>query len=203
MKAHLALFLAALLLTGCSKQQRNEDQAGAAQASNMDVLAGDRGYIIENARFAGTGDAVLYRIGDGFKLTTGTSGILVIREQEREGSPGYILALQFPVFAAGTTKDYGDDPESAQFWLVTSGPGGQKVTRTGVISGSIRFVKKSPADLDLGLNRQITNGVGDVEIVVANIRGEGVATDATKKFNARFILPIVTLEEMAKISRPA
>ena len=203
MKVLIAVSFFALLLGGCAKQQKAEDQAGAAQSAYSDVLGSDRGYIVENAKFAVAGDESLFSIGNNFRLSAGASSVLILREKETEGRPGYILALQFPAFAAGTTKDYAGDVESAQYWAIGYVDGKSVVSQTGLISGSLRFVKTNPSNIDLGLNRDIMDGVGDIEIVVANIMAEGMKLEEVKKFAARFQLPMISLQEFAKITQPA
>jgi hypothetical protein len=64
-------------------------------------------------------------------------------------------------------------------------------------------VKQSPSKINLGLNREIKDGVGDIEIAVANIAAAGFTVNAAKKVAARFQLPLISLEEMAKLMQPA
>lgn len=203
MKALFALSMTILLLAGCAKREQSDAQAGATQSAYTDVIGSNRGYIVENAQFAAADDKALFTIGDKFALAAGSSSVLILREQESESRPGYILALQFPTFAPGTSKDYGTDPQAAQFWLLGTADKVSIVAQTGTVSGSVRFIKKAQSTIDLGLNREITDGVGDIEVVAAGISVEKLKFDTSKKFAARFQLPIITIEELAKINQPS
>ncbi|MBL0175699.1 MAG: hypothetical protein IPP94_10610 [Ignavibacteria bacterium] len=203
MKAFFALSLAALLIAGCGKQQNAETQPGTAQSAYTDVIDSNRGYIIENAKFAAEGETAVFTIGDSFRLAAGTSSVLVLREKETEAAPGYILALQFPSFASNTSVEYGSDAATCQYWVVGLKDAKLSYVKTGLISGSLRFIKKAASTINLGLNRDIQDGVGDIEIALSNIAAPGVKVADSKKFAARFQLPLITLEEMAKIMQPA
>ena len=112
-----------------------------------------------------------------------------------------LLAIQFPSFAAGTTQDYTGDTLQARFWVMGSTADGAVMIPTGLISGSLRCIKKDKSTLNLGLNRDLLDGIGDVELVVANIVPGPLTFPAEKKYAARFQLPIITLAEMAKIAQ--
>jgi hypothetical protein len=192
-----------VLLVGCGKQKGADDQAGtASQSAYSDVIDGKQGYFVEQAAFASASDPVMYSIGDKFKLTRGQSSVLIINLPASDQAAGCILALQFPSFAAGTTQDFNGDTVNAQFWLMGKGQEGAVMASTGLISGSVHFIKKAKSTLNLGLNREVLDGIGDIEIAVSNIVPGALKFAAEKKFAARFQLPIITLAEMSKITQP-
>lgn len=203
MKAILALSLVMLVLAGCGQQQKTEGQPGTAQSAYTDVIDSNRGYIVEGARFAAEGEPATFSIGDKFRLAPGASSVLILREKESEATPGYILALQFPSFVPNSTVEYGADAAASQYWVIGLKDGKPSSLKTGLISGSLRFVKQAPSKINLGLNREIRDGVGDIEIAVANIAAPSFTVDAAKKVAARFQLPLLSLEEMAKLMQPA
>ncbi len=204
MRTLTILSVAAMIFAGCAKQgQQPGDKAGAAEAAKMELIGSDRGFIIENARFTAEGESGKYKIGSGFSLIDGQTSVLIITEKEQEGKPGYVLALQFPVFAEGTSKDYSDDAEACRFWVMELVDGSSKMSAGGRITGGLRFIKKSPSAINLGLNREILDGEGDIEVTVGGIESSHPSLKGDKSFDARFRLPMVTLEEMARVQQPA
>ena len=203
MKAILALSLAMLVMSGCGQKQKADTQPGTAQSAYTDVIDSNRGYIVEGARFAAEGETGSFSIGDKFRLSPGTSSVLILREKESDATPGYILALQFPSFAPNTAVEYGTDPSMSQYWVIGLANGQRSYIRTGLVSGSLRFIKQAPSKINLGLNREIKDGVGDIEVALSNIAAEGFKVLASKKVAARFQLPLISLEEMARLMQPA
>lgn len=187
-------------LVGCGKQKAADDQAGTAtQSAFTDVLDGKSGYIVEQAAFAEAGDQAEFSIGDQCKLKRGQSSILIINLPASEQTAGCVLALQFPAFSAGTTQDFNGDAVNARFWL----KGTSTMEATGLVSGSIRCIKKGKSSLNLGLNRELLDGIGDIEMVVSKIVPGALKFPAEKKFAARFQLPMLAIGELAKINQPS
>jgi hypothetical protein len=113
-----------------------------------------------------------------------------------------LLALQYPAFSTGARLEYAAGDNRAAFWVFGIVGEQEIVRRTGAIEGSIRFVKQEPADNSLGLSRDVTNGVGEIEIVVTGIDNADIPVQSEKKYAARFRLPIITLGELARINQP-
>ena len=74
--------------------------------------------------------------------------------------------------------------------------------RTGTVEGSLRLVKLAPAANSMGLSRDVQDGTGEMEIVVTGIENGGLNVPAEKKFAASYQLPIITLDELARINQP-
>ena len=203
MKKSAALLLGLALLAGCGKKQAEDGQAGATQSAFTDVMDSKNGYIVENARLATADDNNAFVITGGCKLAAGTSSVMIIRGEGGDPSSTTILALEFPSFAAGSSLEFDGTQSHAQFWVVGKQKENPTAMPSGLISGSLRFIKKNPSKINLGLGRDLIDGVGDIEVVVANISVPGVKMDAVKKYAARFNLPFITLEEMVKINQPA
>ena len=202
----LSLMFASIVLfcLGCGKQHTADDQAGTAtQSAFTEIIDGKQGYIIEQAAFLTGNKPPVYSIGDKFKLSAGQSSVLIVTSQQNGEIPGTVLALQFPAFAAGTVQDFNGDTVNAQYWLLGKSDGKDVMISTGILSGSIRCIKKSKSALNLGLNRDILDGVGDIEIVVSNIKAGDLKFPTEKKYAARFQLPIISLSEIAKITQPS
>lgn len=192
--------VAVALLAGCGKQQPASEQAGTvSQSGAVDVMDSRNGYIIENARFATADETPVYALDGRLALVEGTSSVLVIR-QTIEGNAGVtILALQFPKFAVGTAVDYAGDEVSARFHVI--GTGAAAVHTTGaLVSGQLRFEKQSPSAVSLGLDRAVQQGEGEMEISVSGIDAGGLKVPASKKYAARYALPIITLAELAAMN---
>lgn len=197
------LLLGMLCIAGCAKKDAADEQAGtAAQSAFTDVIDQKNGFIVENAAIAAPGAAAVYSEGDAFRLAAGTSSVLIIRGEAAGAKPGYLLALQFPAFAPGAVQEYGGDGSVAQFFLITKAGGTATYAASGLISGSIRFAKKEDAAIDIGLNREMQAGVGDIDVVVSNIAVGDTGFEPTKKFPAKFQLPIITLNELARVAKP-
>lgn len=196
------LLLGMLLIAGCSKKDAAEQQTGtAAQSAFTDVMDQKNGYIVENAGIV-LPAATATTEGESFKLASSTTCVLVIESQATENQPGYLLALQFPTFAAGAVQEYGGDGSTAEFFLVTKANGALTYMASGLISGSVRFAKKEASTIDIGLNREMQCGYGDIDVVVSNIKVGATKFEPTKKFSARFEMPIIALDELTRIKKP-
>lgn len=201
---YLFVLVAFALVAGCSKQQKTEDQAGTASRSTYsEVIDSNQGYIIENASLAEANQIATFTIANQFQLVEGTTSVLIIRSNANDKGAETLLALQFPSFAEGTTSEFGGDSKIAQFWVIASSEKGKTARNSGLISGSLRFIKKAPSSITLGLNREMTDGIGDIEIVVANIEAPGLNIPVEKKYAARFKLPIISLKELVSLNQPA
>ncbi len=199
------LLIPVMLVLGCGKKQQQTDkEAGAAtQTGYAEVIDQDQGYIIENARvFVGEepADAIL----DGVvKLVKAKSAVMIIRTSDEENNVATILVLQFPAFAEGAATSYDGSEGPARFYVVGTGDNRGTSTVSGVVSGELRFGKKESTELDLGLNRVIEAGSGSMEIVVSNIDGGGLSIPTEKKYVAQYHLPIVTIDEITRITMPS
>jgi hypothetical protein len=212
----LLLFSMTLLLSACGGKQDGADDTQAAQHAmtehgthagttagtlSGEVIGNDMGYIVEQARLGGDPSTAAFTIKNLVSISKGTNCVLIIRT-ETEGGATEWLALEFPAFAEGTRMDYAAGEENAGFWIFGI-KGEQKVMKqTGSVEGMIRLVKKSPSSTTLGLNRELLEGVGEMEIVVKGIEPEGLDVYSDKKYAARFTLPMITLDELARINQP-
>jgi hypothetical protein len=197
----LAVFVVAIaLFAGCGKQQPASEQAGTvSQSGAVDVMDSRNGYIIENARFASADDAVVHALDGRLALAEGTSSVLVIRQTIDGGAGVTLLALQFPNFAAGTAVDYTGDESTARFHVI--GTGDAAVHTTGaLVSGQLRFTRRAPSTVTLGLDRAVQQGEGEMEISVSGIDAGGLKVPASKKYAANYTLPIITLRELAAMN---
>lgn len=198
------LVLGILLIAGCGKKDAADQQAGNAAQSYTDVMDQKNGFIVENAAIAGPGATAVYTEGEGgaFQLAAGTSSVLIIQSAATDKQPGYLLALQYPAFAPGAVQEYGGEGSVARFFLITKDGAKLTYAASGLISGSVRFTKKEPATVDLGLNREMQAGIGTIDVVVSNIAVGGTGFPSTKKFSAAYQMPIITLNELARVKQP-
>lgn len=198
------LFLFVALISACSQENKQgEEQAGTATTSvSGEVISGNMGYIVENARFTGTDEQETFSIKGALELSPGDSQVLIIRTESAEGGFTELLALQFPSFAAGSRIEYTPGDDRSHFWVFGVDGDEDVMRRTGTIEGTVRFVKKEEADNSLGLSRKVINGVGEIEIVVTGIDNSGITVQAEKKYAARFRLPMITLDELSRINQP-
>lgn len=197
--------LALVLIVGCAKQdQKTDSQAGTAtQSSYTEVIGSNKGYIIENAKIVSDkNEQPAFTLNGALKLGNAKSSVLVIRGSNGDNSASTILALQFPAFAQGTTSEFDGSPETCHFVLYGIQDGKTVVQETGLVSGKVRFLDTRPSDLNLGLNRALMEGTGDMEILVSNIQPGTFHFEPSKKFAARYSLPIVKLEEIMRLSIP-
>jgi hypothetical protein len=197
----LAVFVMAVaLFAGCGKQQPASEQAGTvSQSGVVDVMDSRNGYIIENARFASADDAVVHALDGRLALAEGTTSVLVIRQSIEGGTGVTLLALQFPNFAAGSAIDYTGDEATARFHVI--GTGASDVHTTGaLVSGQLRFTRRAPSAVTLGLDRTVQQGEGEMEISVSSIDAGGLKVPASKKYAASYALPIITLKELAAMN---
>lgn len=204
MKYAILGFLA-IALIGCGKQQEtSEEKVGTATTSSFsEVIGASGGYIIENARIAMEGDEVKHSIANACELAEGMSNVLIVHNQNASAGGNTILALQFPNFAPGTEIEYAGEPGTGSFFVYGDLDGMTIAAETGLISGTVRLIKKEESEVTLGLNRDVMQGIGEMEIVVSAIDPNGLDVESEKKFVARFELPIVTLEELTKMNMPA
>ncbi|MDT8323930.1 MAG: hypothetical protein RRA94_07470 [Bacteroidota bacterium] len=203
MKQLFLLLVIVLVAAGCgSREQKSEDQSGYATSGvSADIIGSDMGYIVENARFA-PGDAeAAFSIKGMMKLVAGPGSVLIIRVPAGESGATQMLALAFPGFSAGTRVTYTPDDGSAGYWVFGVSDGNEIMTRTRNVEGTLRLVKKEDAQNDLGLNREVQNGIGEIEILVDGIDTGGLPLETEKKFAARFRLPLISLDELARINQ--
>ncbi|NOY05978.1 MAG: hypothetical protein GXO82_05025 [Chlorobi bacterium] len=199
------LLIPVLLFIGCGKkeQQTGKEAGAATQTGYAEVIDQNQGYIIENARvFVGEepADAIL----DGVvKLVKAKSTVMVIRSSDEDNNVATILVLQFPAFAEGAAATYDGSEGPARFYVIGTGDNRGISTVSGVVSGELRFDKKESTELDLGLNRLVEAGTGSMEVVVSNIDSGGLSVPQEKKYAARYSLPIVTIDEIARITMPS
>lgn len=192
-------------MVGCTKKnQQNESQVGTASASYSDVITSSSGYIIEDAKIIiNKNDPVVVDLNNALKLGSGKTSVMIIRGTNSDNSANSILALQFPSFAQGAVAEFDGSPQLAQFVLYGNQNGQPVVKESGLISGSVRCVKTQPSTIDLGLNRQIMDGVGTMEVIVSNIQSAGFNFDSKKKYVAQYSLPMIKLGEFARLRTPS
>jgi hypothetical protein len=199
------LVLGILLIAGCGKKDTADQQAGnAAQSSYTEVMDQKNGFIVENAAIAGPGATAVYSEGEGgaFQLAAGTSSVLIVQSAATDKQPGYLLALQYPAFAPGAVQEYGGEGSVARFFLITKDGAKLTYAASGLISGSVRFTKKEPATFELGLNREMQAGIGTMDVVVSAIAVGSTGFAPTKTFSATYQMPIITLNELARVKQP-
>ncbi|MFZ1730191.1 MAG: hypothetical protein WBQ23_15265 [Bacteroidota bacterium] len=200
------LLLVLTLFVACSskKQEQNAEQTGAASGTMAgEVIGADYGYIVENAGIASENDKVAFSIKGIVNLKEATSQVLIVRTQSADGSATEMLALEFPSFAEGTALEFASGNDKSAFWIF--GRTADKVdvmSRTGMIEGSLRLVKIKPAEISMGLSREVKDGTGEMEIVVTGIENGGLDIPVEKKYAARYNLPMITLDELARINQP-
>ncbi len=193
--------LTLLLLTGCGKQQPAAEQtATVSQSGTLDIMDAKNGYIVENAQFADASSEQAFAIDGRVALTEGTSSVLIIRQQSSADGGVTILALQFPSFATGSAIDYTGDAATARFHVIGKKDGADVYTTGALVSGQLRFTRKQPSSVTLGLDRTVHEGLGEMEISVSEIDGGGLSVPASKKYAAQFTLPIITLKELAAMN---
>ncbi len=203
---YVSLLLVLVFFVACSPKQQDQktEQSGTATGAMAgEVIGADYGYIIENAAIAAEGDEVAFSIKGAVKLKKATSQVMIVRTQSTDGNTTEMLLLEFPSFAEGTTLDYANGNDKSSFWIFGMTEDKTEVmSRTGMIEGSLRLVKTAPAEISMGLSREVLDGTGEMEIVVTGIDNEGLAVPAEKKFAARYNLPIISLDELARINQP-
>ena len=201
---HAIILLLLVLVAGCAKQEQQGDgQTGSASSSvSADIIGSDMGYIVENAQLVGKDAVAAFSIKGQMKLAAGPGNVLIVRTQSADGNFTEMLALGFPAFAEGTRVDFQPGGSDAGYWIFGVTEEAEIMKQTGTIEGSIRLVKKESAENALGLNRDVQNGVGEIEVVVTAIENRDLPVEAEKKFAARFRLPLITLDELARINQP-
>lgn len=214
MKSVLLLLLTVALLSACGSKQEGAEgtqtaqsemtsegnQTGTATGSvSGEVIGSDMGYIVENAKIVKDPAGAVYSIKGVFLLGKGNSNVLIVKTGS--GATEW-LALQFPSFAEGTTMEYSAGDANSGFWIFGV-KGKKEITNfTGAVVGTLRLLKKAPSTVNLGLNRDMMDGVGEMEIVVTGIQPDGLDIPAEKKYAARFTLPFISLAELAKMDQP-
>ncbi|PLX24844.1 MAG: hypothetical protein C0600_12565 [Ignavibacteria bacterium] len=201
---YAVIFFLSLVMISCSSQEKNtDDQAGSAtETISSEVIGSDMGYIVENAALVTAEGDATFSIKGALKLRPGNSQVMIIRTQSENGGFTELLALEFPAFAEGTRMDYENGNDKSNFWIFGLAGETDIIRQTGSIEGSIRLLKTEDATNTLGLNREVSNGVGEMEIVVMDIDNSDVPVEVEKKYAARFRLPMITLDELARINQP-
>lgn len=208
---HVCTLLAALaFFTACGSKQeeQTEGQDGAMTGAAEGTLSGEiitagTGYIISNAGIAEEGEDAAYSIKGAMRLKEAPTQVLVVRTQSADGAATEMLALEFPSFADGTALEYPGEAGRAAFWLFgINGAKEEIMQRTGDVKGSLRLLKTDAAQSALGLSRDVTDGIGEMEIVVTGIDARGLGVPSEKKYAARYRLPLITLDEFARINQP-
>lgn len=203
------LLLAFALLTACgSKQEEQVDtqdgaMTGAAEGTmSGEIITAGTGYIINNAGIAEEGEDAVFSIKGVMRLKEAPTQVLVVRTQSVGGATE-MLALEFPTFADGTALEYPGDQGNTSFWLFGINSAKEEImARTGDVRGSLRLIKTDVAENALGLTRDVTDGIGEMEIIVTGIDARGLDVQGEKKYAARYRLPMITLDEFARINQP-
>jgi hypothetical protein len=201
---YTVLICALTLMVACSKKEQSEERVGTAMNSAYsEVIGSQSGYIIENAQLAGADETPIFSLEKTCNLIRGTGSVMIIHTKDEKSSANTILALQFPVFTDGTELAYAGEPGSGGFFVYGYMGNEWLGKETGLISGTLRMMKKEASDINLGLNRDVMNGTGEMEIVVSGIDPAQLNVPKEKKYAARFELPIITLDELMKINTPS
>ncbi len=203
---YIPLLFVLALFTACSPRQQEQqaEPAGTAGGSVATELIGaDNGYIVEHAAIASGSEEPTFSIKGAVGLKEAASDVMIIRTQGLEGKATEMLVLQFPAFAEGTVVNYTSGSPVSAFWIFGTAAGKKEVMkRTGAIEGTLRLVKQHPATNNMGLNRELFFGSGEMEIVVTGIENDGLDVPVEKKYAARYRLPMITLDEFARINQP-
>lgn len=202
---HYLLLTLLVLTIGCGKKNQSDSQAGTASQSNYtEVISSSSGYIIQNAKIVtDKNEQPSFTLNGALKLGASNTSVMVIRGANKDNSASTLLALQIPTFSEGAMTEFDGSAASAQFILFGNVDGQAKVHESGLISGSVRFIKMTPSSLNLGLNRALMEGTGEMEVIVSNIQPSSFSYDAQKKFIARYSLPMVKLDEIMRLSLPS
>lgn len=204
------LLLVIVLVAGCGNSQKEQqntetqtEQSGTATGSvSGEMMSADDGYIIENAGLAASGDEATVTIKETIRLKSAMSDVVVIRSTSPDGKSTEMLALEIRKFAEGTEVQFDPANATAAFWIFGMVDKKEVMARTGTVEGSVRLAKMKPAANSLGLNREVVDGTGDMEIVVSGIEPHGLNIPTQKKYAARYQLPMITLDEFARINQP-
>lgn len=196
---YTVLAIALLFIAACSKQEQESEKVGTAMSSSFnEVIGPENGYIIENAALASDDEQPVFAIANVCKLVHATTSVLVVHS--KDGGTGTILALQVPSFAPGSEINYDGDPGSGTFFVYGSMGTDVLEQETGVVSGMLRLQRTETSEINLGLNREVKKGLGEMEIVVSNIERGQLNIPTEKKYAARYELPVITLDELVKIN---
>ena len=206
---YAVLILALFLTVGCGRTEQNgndsqsgaDEQTGSSAAMvSADVIGSDMGYIVENARIVSDDAPAAYSIKGKVKLAEGTGQVLIVRTQT--GGFTELLAVGFPEFVTGARFDVTAGTPDAGYWIFGINGEEEILRQTGMVEGTLRFVKRESAEDALGLSRDVENGVGEIEVVVTGIDNSGTAVEAEKKYAARYRLPFISIDELARINQP-
>jgi len=201
----ILLFSALILITSCSPKEEKaaEQQIGTvATGISNEVIDSELGYIVQNAVLTDDVTKANYNIKGLVNLQSGMGSVLIVRTTTEDGNGTEILALQLRAFTGGTRMEFLPDDGKAGFWLFGVKDGRKIMKKTGTVEGLVRMIKKGPSTMTMGLDRELMNGVGEMEIIVKDIESEGLTVPVEKKYAARYALPLITLEELAGINLP-
>jgi hypothetical protein len=216
MKSTFLILLTAVLLAACGSRQEGADGTQTAQSDmtshgaqtgtsagtvSAEVIGSDMGYIVENARISGDQSSAVYSIKEVLRISKGTSTVLLVRTQT-EGGATEFLAMEFPRFAEGTSIEYAAGEMNAAFWIFGMKGKTEVMKQTGAVEGTLQLLKTATSTANLGMQRTLTDGVGEMEVVVVGIDNEGLDIPNEKKYAARFTLPMITLDELVKLNQP-
>ena len=187
-----------------SKTETSAPASGTVSGSMYsEVIDNAHGFIIENVSFADQNNQKAITLFGAAKVVDGTSSLMVIKGQGKDASVKTLLFLQFSKFAEGSAVEFNGDPKSAQFYVAGTADGKQSIQESGLISGSVRFVKTQPGTTSIpGYTGELREGTGDMEVIVSNINASGLAIDKEKKYTARYALPIVPFSKWAALNVP-
>ncbi len=173
----------------------------ASTAMYTDVLDNTHGFIIEGAVLAdpaAPGAVKFYGIAP---IAEGKGTLVAIKGSGRDASTKSLLLLQIPAFAEGSTVEFAGDAKSGRFYVVSTKGGSESVTEGGLISGSIRFADRSASTTSIpGFMGELKEGKGDIEVVVSNINAGGGSIEPSRKYAARYSLPLVPFKQAGSIT---
>lgn len=201
---HMMLLLLFALLSGCNQKEKQSDEYSFDSGLSIDgeMLGADDGYIIENAGIADEGDPAAVTVEDLLPLHSATTNVLVVRTESRDGTSIQFLALEFPALDEGSVMEYQAGGRQATFRLFGHIDDETEIRNiTGSIEGTMRILRLRRLEQSMGLNREIIGATGDMEIVVSDIENQGLDVPKEKKYATRYRLPIITLDEFARINQ--
>lgn len=203
---YIPLLFVLVLLTACSskeQEQKAEPAGTAGRTISGEVIGANDGYIIEHAAIAAADVEPTFSIKGVVGLKEANANVMIVRTQGMEGKATEMLVLQFQSFAEGTLVTFAPGSPASGFWIFgTTAEKKEVMKRTGAIAGTVRLVKQQPAENSMGLNRRLRLGSGEMEIVVTGIESEGLDVPTEKKYAAQYRLPMITLDELARINQP-
>lgn len=196
---YVAFVVTMLVIAGCGKTDQQADTAGTAtQSSYASVIDEKNGYIVENAAIAPAGSTDGFLLAGHVRLIPGSGNVLIYRGRQKDVEE--VLAVQFSSFTPGAAEDYTGGDARAQYWMIGGAP--PTGMQSGIISGTLRFSKKEPSTVTLGLNRDVLQAVGTMEISVSNIDSGVLNLEPSRAFSAKYRLPVITFQELQTVSTP-